>query len=161
MASFPRALKVGVMQQKVHKEKKKEVYSPFTLLILILTHQQQTVFENIVGMGEIAFDDQYLLFPQCFLLKQTVVSSFIHIFAIISLFSAELSHKTHLLAIDSGDSGCRFVVGAAGAAPGRGPVGGPNGRGGANMACVCGGCGVAEGCGWCIEVNPGPGYAAD
>ena len=53
--------------------------------ILILTHQQQTAFENIVGKGEIA-----LLFPQGFLLNQIIVSLFVHIFDIISLFAAEL-----------------------------------------------------------------------
>ena len=40
---------------------------PFTSLILILTHQQQTAFENIVRKGEI-----------------------VHVFDIISLFAAEL-----------------------------------------------------------------------
>ena len=35
-----------------------------------LTHQQQTAFENIVGKGEIARYEQFLLFSQCFLLKQ-------------------------------------------------------------------------------------------
>ena len=33
---------------------------------------------------------QYLLLPQCFLLKQMIVSPFVHIFAIISIFAAEL-----------------------------------------------------------------------
>ena len=39
-------------------------------------HQQQTVFENIVGKGEIAHNEQFLLFPQCFLLmsNQKVVA---------------------------------------------------------------------------------------
>ena len=62
-----------------------------TLLIwtLILTHQQQTAFENIVGNGEIARNKQFLLFPQCFLCFQIVVSPFVHIFDIISLFAAE------------------------------------------------------------------------
>ena len=32
-----------------------------------LTHQQQTAFENIVGKEEIARNEQFLLFPQCFL----------------------------------------------------------------------------------------------
>ena len=40
--------------------------------------------------GEIARNEQFLLFPQCFLLKQIIVSPFVHIFAIISLFAAEL-----------------------------------------------------------------------
>ena len=30
-------------------------------------HQQQTAFENIAGKGEIARNEQFLLFPQCFL----------------------------------------------------------------------------------------------
>ena len=53
-------------------------------------HQQQTVVENIVGKGEIAYDKQFLLFPQCFLLNQVIVSPFVHIFDIMSLFAAEL-----------------------------------------------------------------------
>ena len=52
-------------------------------------HQQQAVFENIVGKGEIARNEQFLLFPQCFLLNQIIVSAFVHIFDIISLFSSE------------------------------------------------------------------------
>ena len=48
-------------------------------------HQQQTVFENFVGKGEIACDEQYLLFPQCFQLNQITV----HIFDSISLFAVE------------------------------------------------------------------------
>ena len=58
--------------------------------MLNLTHQKQTAFENIVGKGEIACDEQFLLFPQCFLLNQITVSRFVHIFHIISLFAAEL-----------------------------------------------------------------------
>ena len=58
--------------------------------MLILTHQQQTAFENIVGKGEIALNEQFLLFPQCFLLSQILVSPFVHIFDLISLFTTEL-----------------------------------------------------------------------
>ena len=47
-------------------------------------YQQQTAFENTERKGEIA-----LLFPQCFLLNQILVSSFVHFFYIISLFAAE------------------------------------------------------------------------
>ena len=36
-------------------------------------HQQQTAFENIVGKEEIARNEQFLLFPQCFLLNQIIV----------------------------------------------------------------------------------------
>ena len=52
-------------------------------------HQQQTAFENIVGKGEIVCKEQLLFFPQCFLLNQIIVSPFVHIFDIISLFAAE------------------------------------------------------------------------
>ena len=63
---------------------------PSTPQILILTHQQQTVFENIMGKGEIARNEQFLLFPQCFLLNQITVSLFVHISDIVSLFAADL-----------------------------------------------------------------------
>ena len=53
-------------------------------------HQLQTAFKSIVGKGEIACNEQFLLFPQCFLLNQINVSPFVHIFDIISLFAAEL-----------------------------------------------------------------------
>ena len=52
-------------------------------------HQQQTAFESIVGKEEIALNEQFLHFPQCFLLYQIIVSTFVHIFDIISLFAPE------------------------------------------------------------------------
>ena len=52
--------------------------------------QQQTAFENIVEKEEIAHKEQFLLFSQCFLLNQKIVSLFVYIFDIISLFAAEL-----------------------------------------------------------------------
>ena len=53
-------------------------------------HQQQTAFENIVGKGEIAPNEQFLIFPQCFLHNQIIVSPFVHIFVILlSLHGAE------------------------------------------------------------------------
>ena len=52
-------------------------------------HQQQTACDNIVGKGEIARNEQFLLFPQRFLFNQIIVSPFVHIFDIISLFAAE------------------------------------------------------------------------
>ena len=52
-------------------------------------HQQQTAFENIVEKGEIAGNKRFLLFPQCFLLNQIIVSPFVPAFEIISLFAAE------------------------------------------------------------------------
>ena len=59
-------------------------------MILILTHQQQRAFENIERKGETAGNEQFLLFPQCFLLSQRITCPFVHIFHIISLFAAEL-----------------------------------------------------------------------
>ena len=55
----------------------------------MLTHKQQTAFENIVGKEEIARNGQFLLFPQCFLLNQRIVSPFVNIHD-ISLFAAKL-----------------------------------------------------------------------
>ena len=43
-----------------------------------------------MGNEEIALNEQFLLFPQCFLLNQKIVSPFVIIFDIISLFAAEL-----------------------------------------------------------------------
>ena len=60
--------------------------------MIILTHQQQTSFENIVGKGEIAHNEQFLLFLQGFLLNQINVSPFAHIFEIISVFVAEFEN---------------------------------------------------------------------
>ena len=48
------------------------------------------MFEKIVGKGEIARNEQFHLFPQCFLFNQIIVSPFVHISDIISLFAAEL-----------------------------------------------------------------------
>ena len=59
-------------------------------------------FLNIVGKGEIAHNEQFLLFPYCFLLKQIIVSPFVPIFATISLFANHLEEPT------SGISGTRL-----------------------------------------------------
>ena len=45
-------------------------------------HQQQTAFKNIVEKEEIARNEQFLLFPQCFLLNQIIASLLFHIFDI-------------------------------------------------------------------------------
>ena len=56
-----------------------------------MTHQQQTAFENTVGKEEIACNEQFLLFPQCFdCFLHIIVSSCVQIFDIIPLFAAEL-----------------------------------------------------------------------
>ena len=52
-----------------------------------------TAFENIVGKEEIARNEQFLLFPQCFLLNQKTVSPFVNFYYIISLFVAELEES--------------------------------------------------------------------
>ena len=52
-------------------------------------HQQQTAFENIVGKAEIARNKQFLLFPQYFLLNEKIVSTFVNIYHVKSLFAAE------------------------------------------------------------------------
>ena len=63
----------------------------FTPWILILTHQHQTAFENILEKKKLlATSKQFLLFPQCFLLNQKIVSLFLNIYDIISLCAAEL-----------------------------------------------------------------------
>ena len=53
-------------------------------------HQQQAAFENIVGKEEIARNEQFLLFQQCFLVNQNIVSQFVNIFDFISLTAAGL-----------------------------------------------------------------------
>ena len=53
-------------------------------------NQQQTAFKNIVGKQEIARNEKFLLFPQCFELNQMTVSLFVHIYDITSLFAIEL-----------------------------------------------------------------------
>ena len=63
---------------------------PFTPQILSLTQQQQTAFENIVGKGEIARNEQSLRFSQFFLLNQIIESPFVHTFDFIYLFAAKL-----------------------------------------------------------------------
>ena len=47
-------------------------------------------FENIAGKKEIARNEQFLVFPQCFLLNQKIVSPFVNIYDIMSLLAAEL-----------------------------------------------------------------------
>ena len=46
-------------------------------------------FENIVEKEEIAPNDQFLLFPQCFLHNQKILSPFVNFYDIISLFATE------------------------------------------------------------------------
>ena len=41
-----------------------------------------------MGKEEIARNEQFLLFQQCFLIHQIIVSPFVYIFDILSLFAA-------------------------------------------------------------------------
>ena len=58
------------------------------------------------GKGEIAHNEQCLLFPQCFLLNQMILSQFVYIFD-ISLFAAEFKEPK------IGVSGKGFIFRAA------------------------------------------------
>ena len=42
-------------------------YKPFPEQAQVFTCLQYKAFENTVGKGEIAHNEQFLLFPQCFL----------------------------------------------------------------------------------------------
>ena len=53
-------------------------------------HQQQTAFENILGKEEIARNEQFLLFPQCFRLNQKIVSPSVNTYDIVFLLAAGL-----------------------------------------------------------------------
>ena len=64
-------------------------------------HQQQTAVENIVGKEEIARNEQFLLFLQCFLLNQRVVSPYVNIYDII--FYLLLNWKSPKLACEVED----------------------------------------------------------
>ena len=46
-----------------------------------------------MGKGEIACNEQLLLFPQYFLLGEIIVSPFVHIFDSISVLVAELAYQ--------------------------------------------------------------------
>ena len=53
-------------------------------------HHQSTAFKNMVGKGEIARNEQFFLFPPCFLHNQKTVSPFVNMFDIIFLIATEL-----------------------------------------------------------------------
>ena len=54
-----------------------------------MTLKKET-FENILGKGENAGKRAISPLPQHFLLNQVIVTPFVHIFVIISLFAADL-----------------------------------------------------------------------
>ena len=55
--SFSKSLKVGIMCSR----------EPFPKQALVFTCLKYKSFENTAGKGEIARNEQFLLFPQCFL----------------------------------------------------------------------------------------------
>ena len=59
--------------------------------MVLKRQQQQIALENIVGKEEIAHSEQLLPFPQGFLFNQKLVSPFVNVYDIISLFAAELA----------------------------------------------------------------------
>ena len=61
----------------------------FYSIDIILTHQQQTAFENIVGKEEIAHDEQFLLFPMFSTQSENCIP-ICQYYDIIPLFAAEL-----------------------------------------------------------------------
>ena len=72
------------------------LHQPSLTLFSVDTHfntKQQTAFENIVGKEDIALKEQFLLFPQCFLLNQKIVAPFVNIYDMISLIAAELEES--------------------------------------------------------------------
>ena len=57
---------------------------------LTLSHLQ-TTFENILAKGEIAHNEQFLLWPQCFQLYLSIKLSFIEIFQVFVTMFSKLS----------------------------------------------------------------------
>ena len=66
------------------------IIQPFTKPFSVFMTVEKMPFENIVGKEEIARNEQFLLFPQCFLLYQIIACPFVHIFDKIYLLAAEL-----------------------------------------------------------------------
>ena len=56
-------------------------------------HQPQTAFENIVEKEEIARCEQFLVFPQCFLLNQIILLKFRTYFLHHIFISCRLNHE--------------------------------------------------------------------
>ena len=73
-------------------------------------HQQQRAVENTVGKGEIAHKEQFLFFPQCFLLNPVIVFPFVHSFDIISLFVVELEEPKIGISGKGLNLGCKIRI---------------------------------------------------
>ena len=93
--SVSQSVYIVVLNYTVQNSHQKHTQTQNTDLTLysIDTHLDASTtdsFENIVGKGGIGCNKQFLLFRHCFLLNQIIVSPFIHISDIVSLFAAEL-----------------------------------------------------------------------
>ena len=65
------------------------LFNPLLHTYSFLHTNNRHLLKNIVGKGEHARNEQFLVFQQYFLLNQITVSPFVRIFDIISLFAAE------------------------------------------------------------------------
>ena len=67
----------------------------------MLTQYQQTTYENILAKGEIAHDEQFLHWSQCFQLYLTSKLSFVVIFQVcVTMFSK--SSAAYVLYVEKG-----------------------------------------------------------
>ena len=62
------------------------LWFPETFCLIKNRQLLKTLWEK----GKIARNEQFLLFPECFLLNQIIVPPFVHLFDIISLLAVEL-----------------------------------------------------------------------
>ena len=60
--------RTGFEQPPKNDKKLCSPFNPFPEQALVFMCVQHRCFENTVGKGEIARDEQFLFFPQCFLL---------------------------------------------------------------------------------------------
>ena len=67
--------------------------NPLPKQALVFTYLQYKSFENTVGKGEIARNEQFLLFPQCFLPVWRTCSHFHEILKLLSATSFSLEES--------------------------------------------------------------------
>ena len=68
------------MERISHRNEVYQLYLPFLTYRHLLMPLQQTTFENIVTIVEIAQNEQLLLLPQCFQLFSVITPIFIELF---------------------------------------------------------------------------------
>ena len=82
-------------------------------LYSIYTHFDTSTTESFwkhCWKGEIARNEKFLLFPQCFLLNQIIVSQFVHIFDMLSLFATEFEEPKIGISGKAKESICRRQI---------------------------------------------------